>query len=417
MTSSINPFTIDQTYPISGQDNDTQGFRANFIGIQDNFIFAKSEIEVLQNTSISSGASVTNDLLGAIIKNAEFQNNSLTVENKGLVTGTVTFDYLDGHVQSFTTTGNVTMAFTNWPATSELGYMLVEINITGALTVTLPGIVITPPDFVVQVDGPGTYWYEFITRDSGATIHLFDRTRSYGANTGDINISGNTISTISINTDINITPNGTGNVNVGPELIFDGNTIRTTNTNASLQLIPAGTGSIELGTQIAVDGNTISTILTNANINLDPSGTGNIVAISGSFVGPLTGDVTGDLTGTIVTPSQTNITSVGNLTALTVTGNITGSQIAIQGNDIVALNTNSDINITPAGTGQVVMDQISIGGNNISTNVTNANLELTPTGTGKVSFGVFTGTGDTATNGYIEIVDALGNTRRLATVA
>ena len=30
MTSSINPNNIDGTYPIAGQDNDSQGFRDNF---------------------------------------------------------------------------------------------------------------------------------------------------------------------------------------------------------------------------------------------------------------------------------------------------------------------------------------------------------------------------------------------------
>lgn len=43
-------------------------------------------------------------------------------------------------------------------------------------------------------------------------------------------------------------------------------------------------------------------------------------------------------------------------------------------------------------------------------------FQLSAKGTGRVRFGAHTATGDTATNGYIEIKDAAGNTRRLATV-
>ena len=41
--------------------------------------------------------------------------------------------------------------------------------------------------------------------------------------------------------------------------------------------------------------------------------------VTGDVTGNVTGDVTGDLTGSVLTAAQTNITSVGTLTALTVT--------------------------------------------------------------------------------------------------
>lgn len=46
------------------------------------------------------------------------------------------------------------------------------------------------------------------------------------------------------------------------------------------------------------------------------------VTASLGFDGPLTGNVTGNLTGSVLTPSQTAITSVGTLTSLTMGGNI-----------------------------------------------------------------------------------------------
>jgi hypothetical protein len=54
MASNINPNTINITYPIAGQDNDTQGFRDNFSGIKNNFSVAMGEISALQaNSAIS----------------------------------------------------------------------------------------------------------------------------------------------------------------------------------------------------------------------------------------------------------------------------------------------------------------------------------------------------------------------------
>lgn len=48
MASKINPTNIDITYPIAGQDNDTQGFRDNFSTIKNNFLVASSEITAIQ---------------------------------------------------------------------------------------------------------------------------------------------------------------------------------------------------------------------------------------------------------------------------------------------------------------------------------------------------------------------------------
>ena len=49
MASNINPYNIDTTYPIAGQDNDTQGFRTNYQSIQNNFVTAQAEITAIQS--------------------------------------------------------------------------------------------------------------------------------------------------------------------------------------------------------------------------------------------------------------------------------------------------------------------------------------------------------------------------------
>ena len=49
MASLINTSNIDATFPIAGQDNDTQGFRTNYQNIKNNFTVASSEISALQS--------------------------------------------------------------------------------------------------------------------------------------------------------------------------------------------------------------------------------------------------------------------------------------------------------------------------------------------------------------------------------
>jgi len=48
---------------------------------------------------------------------------------------------------------------------------------------------------------------------------------------------------------------------------------------------------------------------------------------------------------------------------------------------------------------------------------TNINLKLTPKGTGRVQYGTHTATSDTAISGYVEILDAAGNVRKLAVIS
>ena len=91
--------------------------------------------------------------------------------------------------------------------------------------------------------------------------------------------------------------------------------------------------------------------------------------------------------------------------------------------------TNLDIGVRAKGTGSVFLGlnqanyvRINSGTTGNSPQVipegeTNLDLRLDGKGTGLVRFGVKTGTGDTATDGYVTIKDSAGNTIKLATVA
>ena len=196
---------------------------------------------------------------------------------------------------------------------------------------------------------------------------------------GNLNFTGTTISSSSLNGNIVLTPNGSGIVQVSSSLtsnanitasFFIGNGSQLTGVAAS-NAATSGTVTsnaqpniTSVGTLISLD---ITGNLTAGNANLGNlvianyfSGSGNLLSnIQG---GNVTGNVTSAITanfanyaGNVTVSSQPNITSVGTLTSLDVTGNLsTGNSItnnltvnlALSGNtanftgNIISLNAN-----------------------------------------------------------------------------
>ena len=70
MASNIDSTSIDATFPVAGQDNNSQGFRDNFNIIKSNFASAKSEITNLQDNTAKLNADnnfAGNQLSGAVL--------------------------------------------------------------------------------------------------------------------------------------------------------------------------------------------------------------------------------------------------------------------------------------------------------------------------------------------------------------
>jgi hypothetical protein len=87
---------------------------------------------------------------------------------------------------------------------------------------------------------------------------------------------------------------------------------------------------------------------------------------SDAFAGPLTGDVTGNVSGTaatVTTAAQSNITSLGTLTTLTVDNIITDGTTIGHTSDTDLLTLTSGV-LTVAG--EVSMTTLDIGGTNIT---------------------------------------------------
>ena len=219
--------------------------------------------------------------------------------------------------------------------------------------------------------------------------------------------------------------------------VSSGSTSNISNGNSNVN-IPAANGNVNISA--VGNANVLVITGTGANITGTANITGNLTAgnlIAGSGSG---GNISGannisanTLTGNLTTAAQPNITSVGTLTSLAVTGNISSGNANL-GNAVVAnffigsganltsipagnisgqvanalvagtVYTNAQPNITSVGTltsanvtgnivsnANIVTDLIvgRTSGITITATGTNQNINLTPTGTGTVNVGNF----------------------------
>ena len=175
---------------MAGQDNSTKGMRDNFNNIKTNFEYAASEITALQSNTITAGSGVINDLGGALLIDGQIRDFSATRNAIGTASGTVTVNYANGHYQTLTTSGSVTLAFSNFPVSGQQGWLIVRVTVAStAHTLTLPSAVGTGASAasilgiqgissqVITFAETGTYELQFHTDDGGATIYLSELTR------------------------------------------------------------------------------------------------------------------------------------------------------------------------------------------------------------------------------------------------
>lgn len=197
MASQIQPYNIDGTFPVAGQDNSSQGFRDNFTNIKNNFIFAQGEINDLQAKAIVSsplsGQTVTNNMAGTQITAPQLKAWTQTVIDLGVVSTVATLDFTQGNFQKVTTADPISINFSNWPATAganSVGYGSMRVwFVVGdvAHTIRLPGAVdigvgdiagYNPLTQEITFDQPGNYVFEFSSIDGGQSYLIFDLARA-----------------------------------------------------------------------------------------------------------------------------------------------------------------------------------------------------------------------------------------------
>jgi hypothetical protein len=121
MTSAINYSAINTSYPVAGQDNNSQGFRDNFTAISAGLSTAKTEISALQQNSVlvqdlaTSSIPVVNNMLGSTLSNGLISQLNPVFYNLGNVTSAGSLININnGPVQQVRLTGSATLTFSNW---------------------------------------------------------------------------------------------------------------------------------------------------------------------------------------------------------------------------------------------------------------------------------------------------------------
>jgi len=202
-------------------------------------------------------------------------------------------------------------------------------------------------------------------------------------------LDGNTISSTDSNGAVAITPNGTGDVNLGADTVMIGD------NNANATLTTNGTGDLTLSTNSGTNAGTIVMLDgANTDISVTPHGTGNVKLVADTVVvgdsgaaATVTSSGTGDLI--LSTNSGTNsgtitITDAANQDISIVphgTGNVN-----LTADSVVAGDSNADFTLTTSGTGDLILNTNS--GTNAGTvtlfDGADGNIALTPNGSGEV---------------------------------
>ena len=275
MTSQVNPNNIDGTFPIAGQDNDSQGFRDNFTNIRNNLAFAKAEIEDLQNKAVLKSAllntTLDNDFAGNAIVNPRFTSWRETFYDIGAQNGSVTVDFTRGNQQKITLAEDTILTF-SWP-TLGANYASIKlwvVNPNSNYTLSFPNsLTLGDPDTVAgfsgntitfsaaEISNSTDYFFEIFTFDGGTTLGIRDLTRNR-------DFDGNIMSFSDLT--------ATGNVRLGSSTtsnVVITATTRTNNATTGALVVSGGTaigGNAFVGGNLVINGGIINPDYLLANV-------------------------------------------------------------------------------------------------------------------------------------------------------
>ena len=135
MASNINYENVDETFPIAGQDNDSQGVRDNFSTIKSSLAAAKTEISDLQEDAAK--LNVNNNFNQTEISNAKLRNTPYVFFNKNInQADTHNLLFSDGSYQQLNINNSANINLQNFrPPTGAQVQYKVQILFVGAGTV------------------------------------------------------------------------------------------------------------------------------------------------------------------------------------------------------------------------------------------------------------------------------------------
>ena len=270
-----------------------------------------------------------------------------------------------------------------------------ELNASGSGTVVLENLKVGTGATVTTILDE-----DDMSSDSATALATQQSIKAYvlaqGGSTGAMTFSGNTMSTAS-NADIEITPGGTGNVNL------NGDTVRVGDNDADATITTQGTGDLILNTNSGTNAGTITLRDgSNGDIILEPDGTGDVL-LKGNKVGVGTVNqpdtllhlkdtnavITLQRTADANTPGIDFQQSGGNVRARMRMDGTSGTSNTVFFETYDGSSTAERFRVTHTGakvSGTLNVDGgISITDNIITSSASNADLELKASGTGSVS--------------------------------
>jgi hypothetical protein len=288
MTSQINPNNIDGSYPVAGQDNDSQGFRDNFTNIRNNFTFTKAELEDLQNKVVLKSAllntSLSNDFAGNALVNPAFTGWRETYNNIGAVSGSVTINFTNGNFQRITMAGSTQLTF-SWPSSTNNQYASIKlwvINPNASYVLSFPNsLTLGNPSSIIgfsgntitfsssEISNSTEYFFEIFTVDGGVTLGIRDLGRNK-------DFDGNNISVIG-----SFTANG--NVILGSSTTSNAVVAATTGSTSSTTGALVVTGGVGIAGNIFATGNAVLGSSTTSNVVVAAT-TGTTSSTTGALV-------------------------------------------------------------------------------------------------------------------------------------
>jgi hypothetical protein len=437
-------FTQTGDYAVTGSlsvgQNLTVGAAAQFeeILIDDNFITTTST-----NTNLELRANGTGVVL--------FPNNNVVIANDLTVVGDIAADNID--ITATLTAldadiGNIRISGTTIEATASNADLELRANGTGEILVPSNDVVLGQ-DLTVQgaTDLQDLTVTGTITH-TGAVIQTGNYTVTGNFGNGNILIDNSLITTTDTNSDLELRASGTGsilipnnNVTFSQALTVSGDTdLQATTVTGTITQTGnvTQTGNFTLGGEftngnILIEDNIITTTVSNSDLELRANGTGTVlvpnndVAITNDltvsgFTDLQNTEITGTLThiGAVIQTGNFDLTGDASITGtLTVSSTAQFEDIRIENNLLTTTQTNSNLQLSAAGTGSVIIPNnnvqitndltvdgtitvgditssgtitanrfstgnILIDDNFITTTITNSDLELRANGTGSV---------------------------------
>ena len=173
---AIDDTSIDSTFPVAGQDNNSQGFRDNFSTIKSNFTITKTHIaEVETNYARKNQA---NDFSGNEISGALFKQNFTKTHAIGTITSAANVSTTNGNFQHGTVGGDLTITMNDWTQTNNsMESVVVQlIQSGGSRNVTFAtngGTVKADFSQPVAIDSAANpKVFELYTYDKGQTVYV-----------------------------------------------------------------------------------------------------------------------------------------------------------------------------------------------------------------------------------------------------